>query len=161
MPGSLLQTFGGSVLKEWTDYNGHMRDAYYLLVFSLATDGLMEQIALGEVERATTGNSLFTLETHLNFLDEAHGGDAIEVQTQILASDAKRLRIFHRLFAKGTERLLACNEQVLLHVSLTTRKATVFEGAPWQQVQRLSALHAALDWPAMAGRAITWGNRGA
>jgi acyl-CoA thioester hydrolase len=30
------------VLPEWTDYNGHLRDAYYLLVFSMATDALMD-----------------------------------------------------------------------------------------------------------------------
>lgn len=34
------------VQEDWVDYNGHLRDAFYLLMFSYATDALMERIGL-------------------------------------------------------------------------------------------------------------------
>lgn len=40
-----LTTYETPVLPEWVDYNGHLRDAFYLLVFSYATDALMAHIA--------------------------------------------------------------------------------------------------------------------
>lgn len=32
--------FETTILPEWIDYNGHMRDSYYGLVFSLAVDAM-------------------------------------------------------------------------------------------------------------------------
>jgi len=34
------------ILAEWIDYNGHLRDAYYTLIVSLATDALMDRVGL-------------------------------------------------------------------------------------------------------------------
>ena len=42
----LLET---SVHAEWVDYNGHMNDACYALVFSRALDGFIEQIGLVDI----------------------------------------------------------------------------------------------------------------
>ena len=64
----LLITWRGTVLPEWVDYNGHLRDAYYLLLFSYATDGLMDQIGLDEAGRKATGHSIFTVEAHINYV---------------------------------------------------------------------------------------------
>lgn len=41
-----LITYRTPVQEDWVDYNGHLRDAYYLLIFSYATDALMERIGL-------------------------------------------------------------------------------------------------------------------
>ena len=87
---ALLIPWHGTVLPEWTDYNGHLRDAFYLLVFSMATDALMDTIGLDEAGRAATGHSMFTLEAHINYLLEVRQDKAIEVRTQILGSDTKR-----------------------------------------------------------------------
>ena len=40
-PAALLTTWRGSVLQEWVDYNGHLRDAFYMLLFSFGSDRLM------------------------------------------------------------------------------------------------------------------------
>lgn len=41
-----LITYRTTVQEDWVDYNGHLRDAFYLLIFSYATDALMERIGL-------------------------------------------------------------------------------------------------------------------
>ena len=42
---------------QWIDYNGHMRDAFYSLVISLATDDLMDQLGMDAAYRAATRHS--------------------------------------------------------------------------------------------------------
>lgn len=113
-------TYRGAVREEWTDYNGHLRDAYYLLPLSLATDALMDSIGLDEAGRAATGHTLYTLEVHLNYLAEAKAGDALEVRTQLLARDPKRLHILHGLYRGEDGTLLAASEQMLMNMDSTS-----------------------------------------
>ncbi len=35
---SSLPCYHDTVRAEWVDYNGHLRDAFYMLIFSFATD---------------------------------------------------------------------------------------------------------------------------
>ena len=50
-----LLTWQGEVLPAWVDYNGHLNDAYYLVIFSFATDRFMDRIGLDAAGRAATG----------------------------------------------------------------------------------------------------------
>ncbi len=105
-----LTTYETPVLPEWVDYNGHLRDAFYLLLFSYATDALMAHIGLDSQNRDASGHSLFTLECHLNFLHEVKEGARVEVRTQLLAHDRKRLHIHHALYLPGSGQALALSE---------------------------------------------------
>ena len=153
----LLRTWQGHVLPEWVDYNKHLNDAYYMVAFSYATDGLMEAIGLDAATRKATGHTIFTLEVHLNYLKELKGGAAIEVKTQLLAADSKRLRIFHTLHQQGDPTIHATNEQTLLHVDLAGPKACSFDAPIQTKVNTLLASHQGLPWHANAGRAIQLG----
>ena len=152
--GPLLRPWRGTVLPEWTDYNGHLRDAYYLLVFSMATDALMDHIGLDEAGRAATGHSMFTLESHINYLLEVKQGTPIEVHTQILGVDAKRLHLFNFLYVSGTDTLLSVNEQMQLNVDMSGPRAAPFAPVVLPQVQVLAQAHAGLPRPKHAGRSI-------
>ena len=59
----------------WIDYNGHLRDAYYALILSYATDALMERLGMDAAYRAATGNTLYTVEMHIHYLREVHHSD--------------------------------------------------------------------------------------
>src|SRR5699024_6804304 len=54
----ILSTYSTPVREEWIDYNGHLSEAYYVLVFGFATDAAMEALGLGEDSREATGCSL-------------------------------------------------------------------------------------------------------
>lgn len=56
------QIWKGRVLPEWVDYNGHLNDAYYALVFSRSLDALMDEIGLDEEGRKANAYTIFTLE---------------------------------------------------------------------------------------------------
>ena len=139
---------------EWTDYNGHLNDAHYLVVFSFATDALMSSFGLDEAGRKATGHSIFTLESHINYLLEVKVDTPIEVRSQILGVDAKRLDVYHTLHVAGTEAVLAANEQMLLNVDMAGPRAAPFAPTVLPRVQALAALHEGLQRPKYAGRAI-------
>lgn len=144
----------GTVLPAWVDYNGHLNDGYYMVVFGQATDELMALIGLDAAGRQATGHSIFTLESHINYLIEVRQDVAIEVRTQILGADAKRLHIYHGLHVAGTEPLLAANEQMLLNVDMTARRAAPFAPGVASLVAALAASHRDLPRPKYTGRTI-------
>ena len=77
-----LTTYTTKIQPEWVDYNGHLRDAFYLLIFSYATDALMDTLGLDSENREASGHSLFTLELHLNYLHEVKlGAEVSEFQS--------------------------------------------------------------------------------
>ncbi|MDH0733565.1 thioesterase family protein [Pseudomonas sichuanensis] len=121
-----LTTYRTAVLPDWVDYNGHLRDAYYLLIFSYATDALMERIGLDADARGQSGHSLFTLEAHINYLHEVKLDTEVWVQTQIIGFDKKRLHLYHSLHRAGFDEALAASEQMLLHVDLAGPKSAPF-----------------------------------
>ena len=154
----LLTTWSGQVAPEWVDYNGHLRDAYYLLLFSFASDGLMDRIGLDAAGRIATGHTFYSLETHLNYLLEVKEGAAVEVRTQILGMDAKRVDVYHTLCLQGTETLLAANEQMLINIDMQGAsgrpQSAPFSAGVRDHLQALAAAHAELPRPAYAGRTI-------
>lgn len=152
-PAPLL-TWRGTVLPAWVDYNGHLNDGYYMVVFGQATDGLMALFGLDAAGRQATGHSIFTLESHINYLIEVKQDVAIEVRTQILGADAKRLHLYHGLHVAGTEPLLAANEQMLLNVDMAGPRAAPFAPAVAPRVAALAARHRDLPWPKYTGRTI-------
>ncbi len=96
----------------YTDYNKHMADGYYLVVFSDATTGLMDHIGLGPAERDATGHTLFTLEVHANYLKEVKGGAEVRVDCQILGHDQKRLHLFLTMHLGDSPEPVAVTEQM-------------------------------------------------
>ncbi|KAF1012292.1 MAG: L-carnitine dehydrogenase [Pseudomonas fluorescens] len=149
-----LTTYTTKILPEWVDYNGHLRDAFYLLIFSYATDALMDTLGLDSENREASGHSLFTLELHLNYLHEVKLGAEVEVHTQLIAHDRKRLHLYHSLHGVGEERELAGNEQMLLHVDLAGPSSAPFSAAVAEKLASISATQAHLPRPALLGRVI-------
>jgi len=149
-----LTTYTTQIQPDWVDYNGHLRDAFYLLIFSYATDALMDKLGLDSENREASGHSLFTLELHLNYLHEVKLGAEVQVRTQLIAFDAKRLHLYHSLHLAGDEKELAGNEQMLLHVDLAGPHSAPFTEATLATLATISAEQADLARPALLGRVI-------
>lgn len=149
-----LTTYTTTVQQDWVDYNGHLRDAFYLLIFSYATDALMDTLGLDSENREASGHSLFTLELHLNYLHEVKLGTEVEVHTQLIAFDTKRLHLYHSLHLAGDEKELAGIEQMLLHVDLAGPHSAPFTAATLEKLTAITAEQADLPRPALLGRVI-------
>lgn len=136
---------------DWTDYNGHMNEARYLQAFCDATDRFMEIIGC-DAAYIAAGGSYFTAETHIRHLDEAHAGAQIELRTQVILGEGKKLHLWHEMY-EG-DRLLATGEHFLLHVDLKTRKPSLPSADVEAALTRIAGAHAGLARPAGAGAAV-------
>jgi hypothetical protein len=67
-------TWRERVRDEWTDYNGHMNLAYYVLVFDHATDVFYDSVGLGRAYRDRTNCSTFAVESHVTYDAEFEAG---------------------------------------------------------------------------------------
>ena len=150
-----LTIYRDVVRPEWVDYNGHLRDAFYLLIFSFATDALLERIGLDDAARRARGRSVYTLEAHVNYLHEIKEGTRVRVDARVVAHDAKRLHLYLELFADGRDEAVSASEQMLLHVDTRDgAKSAPFDDDIAAQVAALYALQRDLPPPAYAGRVI-------
>ncbi len=98
----------------WIDYNGHLSEAYYVLVLGHATDSLMDDLGLGPHYRSTHDASLYTVEAHLRYLEEVSAGMDLEVRSSVIGVGAKLVWVWHELWAEG--RLRATEEVLGVHV---------------------------------------------
>lgn len=155
-----LRLHGATVLPEWVDYNGHMNEAYYVLVFSNATDAFMDLAGMDAAYRAAANASVYTLETHVLYLREAKEGEALRVDTQLLGFDSRRFRLFHTLYHAADGARLATGEHMLLHVDMGGPRAAPFPPAIAQRLAAIAESHASLPTPEEAGRAITLSRSG-
>ena len=142
------------VRPEWLDYNGHMNEAYYVLVFSHATDAFMDFAGQDAAYRARANCSIYTLETHVMYLQEVSEGEPVRVETQLLGHDAKRYRLFHAMYHEKSGDLLATGEHMLLYVDMGGPRAAPFPPDIAERLAAIMAAHAHLGEPEQAGRFI-------
>ena len=110
------RVYSTSVAAEWIDYNGHLRDAHYGLIVSLACDAMIERLGMSAAYRERTGNSLYTMEMHIHFLKEVKQGDIVCVDVRVLGVDQKRLHVAFDLMREADGVAVASAELMLLHV---------------------------------------------
>lgn len=140
------------VTSEWVDYNGHMNDAEYARVFSLAVEALMEHIGLDTSGRARHSYTIYTLETHLCYRREAHEGQPLRVELTLLDRDTKRLHVFFKLHDE-TGNLLATSEQMLMGIDSNTGRSAPFP-LPIKEAVATLPQAAPSAWPELASRTI-------
>jgi acyl-CoA thioester hydrolase len=141
---------------QWIDYNGHLRDAYYALVFSHATDALMDEVGLDHGYRARTSCTLYTLEMHVHFLDEVKSTDEISVSARAIGIDSKRIHLALALHCARLAEPAALGEFMLLHVQQApTARSVVFAPEIQQRLEQWLAADGQSPLPALGSRAMT------
>lgn len=140
------------VAPEWVDYNGHMNDAEYARVFSLAVDAFWEAIGLTEATRDASGVTTFTLESHVCFLAECVEDEPLSVTIAILDRDAKRFHLFFALY-RADGRLAATSEQMLMAIDQATHRGTAFPDEVGRAADGYGQRSRG-EWPEQAGRTI-------
>lgn len=145
-----------TVGREWVDYNGHMSESCYLLVFGDSADAFFRYFGVDDAYRSA-GHSLYTAETHLHHRGEASVGDRVQVSLTLLDIDAKRLHIFQEMVDVADGSLLATAEQMLLHVDTLPPGGGRVVPMPQpllDRLERIRAAHAALARPAAVGHVM-------
>ncbi|WP_051448472.1 3-hydroxyacyl-CoA dehydrogenase NAD-binding domain-containing protein [Bradyrhizobium sp. WSM1417] len=138
---------------DWVDYNGHITENRYLQLCGIATDNLLTYVGIDAHYRSKFG-SYYTVETHLSHLGELHAGDRVQVLTQVLGADDKRLHLFHVLSREGDDKPAATGEQMLVHVMSGSGRSGAVQGDARQRLLKLAQSHTELPHPERAGASI-------
>ncbi|HEY2890232.1 MAG TPA: thioesterase family protein [Dongiaceae bacterium] len=139
-----LDLYRVSVKPEWIDYNGHMHEAYYVLVFGFTTDAFLDLIGMNAGYRERTHTSLYTIEGHIAFLQEVPLGTSLRVTTTLVASDAKRVHLFHQMIRESDGAMLATYELLALHVDQRGPKVSAMPAPILDKVSAIAAAHSSL-----------------
>ena len=115
------------IIKEWTDYNGHMNLSYYILVFDLGAEVILSKFKMGEQSAKTTKKSTMVVETHTTYNNEVKEGDEVDVFLSHFDHDNKRLHYKLEMYDKTKNTLSATTEILSLYIDLSVRKVTELE----------------------------------
>jgi carnitine 3-dehydrogenase len=126
---------------DWTDVNGHMNEGRYGQIFSDAAEEVMAWVGADDAYIAS-GFSYFTVETTVKYIAETHAGETVVVESRVTEGSGKKLRCFHQMKRASDGTLLASCDQLMLHVSLETRRTCDPVDAVRAKVEELAALHA-------------------
>ena len=115
------------IIKEWTDYNGHLNVAYYVHVFDIAADVMLDHFNMGGLSAKKNKKTTFVAEMHTIYNQEVRLGEEVETQVTFIDHDKKRIHYRLSMFHKQKRYLAATNEVLSLYVDLSKRKVSEFD----------------------------------
>ena len=115
------------VIKEWTDYNGHLNVAYYIHIFDIAADIMLDNFKMAGESAKKDKKSTFVVEMHTHYNQEVKLGEEVETHLTYIDHDKKRIYYKLSMFHKEKKYLAATNEVLSLYVDLNQRKVVEFD----------------------------------
>jgi len=151
---ALHPVLNAEVAPEWVDYNGHMNDAAYALVFSRSFDAFMDELGMDADFRARTKLTIYTLTMLIHYREEAKLGQKFAIGLHLLDYDAKKLHVWLDMRCEGA--LIATSEQLLVCVDQSGEvpKSTAFPAEVAAKIAALALAQKDLPRAKEAGRGI-------
>ena len=115
------------VIKEWTDYNGHLNVAFYVHIFDIGADVMLDNFNMGGKSAKNDKKTTFVAEMHTIYNQEVRLGEEVETHITYVDHDKKRIHYRLSMFHKEKKYLAATNEVLSLYVDLSQRKVTEFD----------------------------------
>jgi len=115
------------ITKEWTDYNGHLNVAFYVHVFDIAADIMLDSFKMGGQSAKQDKKTTFVAEMYTAYKQEVRLGEEVETHLTYVDHDKKRINYRLSMFHKEKKYLAATNEVLSLYVDLNQRKVVEFD----------------------------------
>ena len=115
------------VIKEYTDYNNHLNVAYYVRIFDIAADVMLDNFNMGGKSAQENKKTTFVAEMYTTYNQEVRLGEEVETHVTYVDHDKKRIHYRLSMFHKEKKYLAATNEVLSLYVDLNKRKVVEFE----------------------------------
>ena len=120
------------IINGWTDYNGHMNLAFYILVFDKGAENILSKFKMGEQSAKTTKKSTMAVESHTTYNNEVKENEEVAVHLSYFNHDKKRLHYKLEMYDKSKNILSATTEVLSLYIDLNIRKVAEFENEKLQ-----------------------------
>jgi len=115
------------IIKDWTDYNGHLNVAFYVHVFDLAADIMLDSFKMGGTSAKQDKKTTFVVEMYTAYKQEVRLEEEVETHLTYVDHDKKRIHYRLSMFNKEKKYLAATNEVLSLYVDLHKRKVVEFD----------------------------------
>ena len=115
------------VIKEYTDYNNHLNVAYYVRIFDIAADVMLDNFKMGGESAKENKKTTFVAEMYTTYNQEVRLGEEVETHVTYVDHDKKRIHYRLSMFHKEKKYLAATNEVLSIYVDLNKRKVTEFD----------------------------------
>ncbi|HJP16369.1 MAG TPA: thioesterase family protein [Acidimicrobiales bacterium] len=152
-----IRCWNSKVPHEWIDYNNHLTEGYYGVVFGYAGDKLLEELGFGTAYLNEQG-TFYTVESRIRFLREIHVGAEIYTHGWVLGCDEKRLHWLQELYVEGNSEPAATQEALLLHVIQGQEGESPKVGPMKDPIlsiaQEFMDKHLAFSFPSFVGQSI-------
>ncbi len=149
-----LELYTATVQTEWLDYNNHMNEGYYAVVFAFVSDRFMDYVGLDVAYRNQSNCSVYTVESHINYLRELKLGSPLRFTTQLLGYDSKRMHVFHSMFHAEEGFLAAVFEVMMLHVDQTQGRVAAMPPEILANFAAIQTSHQVLSIPTQVGNSV-------
>ena len=114
------------IIKDWTDYNGHLNVAFYVHVFDVAADIMLGSFRMGGASAKQDQKTTFVAEMYTTYKQEVRLGEEVETHLTYIDHDKKRIHYRLSMYHKEKKYLAATNEVLSLYVNLEQRKVVEF-----------------------------------
>ena len=115
------------IINDWTDYNGHMNLAFYILVFDKGAEKILSKFKMGEQSAKKTKKSTMAVESHTTYNNEVKENEEVDIHLSYFDHDRKRLHYKLEMYEKSKNILSATTEVLSLYMDLNIRKVVEFE----------------------------------
>lgn len=132
--------------QEWEDANGHVNVAAYYTFHMESVAKALENVGWTEGYRESVGNSVFSVEQHLRFYDEALVGHEVSIHLRMLGRNERMFHAMSILVNRSTGRVANSLEFVEAHVNLGSRRMVPFDNEFGSALDGMIARHRDLPW---------------
>ena len=115
------------IINDWTDYNGHMNLAFYILVFDKSAEIILSKFKMGEQSAIKFKKSTMAVESHTTYNNEVKENDEVDIYLSYFDYDKKRIQYKLEMYDKSKNILSATTEVLSLYIDLSIRKVAEFE----------------------------------
>lgn len=110
---TILKLHSEPMQDQWLDAYGHLNEAYYLVPFTNTTWVMQDNFGVGVEYFERTGCAIYTVETHMRYLNDVRKPALMEIESMILGSDPKKIWFAHQMVVDST--VCATAEFMVLH----------------------------------------------
>lgn len=142
------------IARRWTDHNGHMNLAAYLVLFDRGFARFCDRVGIGPKQLDRTGRTIFVAETHLVYRQELTLGEQVGIGLRVLALGPRKMHSYLSMVRLGDGQIVCINEKMDLCVDLASRRACAFPDDVAARLRELHARESTLPPAAWASRRV-------
>lgn len=141
-------THSATIGDDYLDDMGHMNVMWYTHLCSIGMAGSLEQAGLAWDKIAEQHGGTFALEQHTSYLSEVRVGQTVDLHGRVVARSEKRYHMVQIMTNRDKGDVSAVFEGIGAYVDLRERRMAALPPDVCEQLDRMIAEQAKLDWPA-------------